>query len=53
MKIVPPAAITPNMKVGDLLKNADREGKVFGRITLIEAGASWVKIHFNPDDKGE
>jgi hypothetical protein len=48
-KITLTAETAKNMKVGDLLANQDKEGKVFGTITKItKAPGGWKNIYYDP-----
>jgi hypothetical protein len=47
-----PTETVQDLKVGDLLRNSDREARVFGRITRIGASRNgWTVITYDPDDK--
>lgn len=50
-KVTLPSSVVTDLHVGDLLKNDDREGRVFGRITHIKSKGIWKEMLIDTEDK--
>jgi hypothetical protein len=49
-----PRSAVAGLRVGDLLRNEDREAHVFGRIVKLLGSDEdpWVMVHVDPEDRG-